>query len=289
MSDFMKPTDNTYFLNPEEEAEMTRLILQDDLVTEGMGGLFSEYNQQLPPTLSRILDVGCGPGGWALNVAFAYPDTEVLGIDVSERMISYAMARAVTQKRQNVSFEEANVLQPLAFADASFDLVNMRFMVAALKRTTWPALLSELVRVTRPGGIIRLTEFDAVGVTTSRAVQRVLHWSYQLLHRMGYGFSPDGLDLGMTPLLGLLLAEAGCQEIRQQPHALDFSSGTALHASQYRNYENVYQQFGSAIIAAGLATEEDYWLSYEQMLSDMQQPDFRGLWYLLTCWGTKPV
>lgn len=289
MSDFTKPTDNTYFLNPEEEAEMARLITQDTLVTEGMGGLFPEYDQQLPSTLSRILDVGCGSGGWAIDTAFAYPNAKVFGIDVSQSLISYARIRASTQKRQNVTFEVANVLQPLAFADGSFDLVNMRFMVAALKRTAWPTVLSELIRITRPGGVVRLTEFDAVGVTTSQATQQILHWSYQFLHRMGYGFSPDGLDLSMTPKLGYLLAEAGCQDIHQRPHVLDFSSGAALQPSQYRNYENVYYQLGPGIIAAGLATEEDYWRSYEQMLLDVRMPDFRGLWYLLTCWGTKPL
>src|SRR5947207_7899921 len=67
------PTDSSegqssYFIDAENAAEMARLIDQDHIITKGMGGLFAAI-----PDLSRIsraLDLGCGPGEWALEVAF---------------------------------------------------------------------------------------------------------------------------------------------------------------------------------------------------------------------------
>jgi len=37
----------------------------------------------------------------------------------------------------------------------------------------------------------------------------------------------------------------------------------------------------------GCATE-DYDAVYQQALIEMQQPDFRAIWPIITAWGTKP-
>jgi tRNA G46 methylase TrmB len=50
-----------------------RLMIQDRLLTKGMGGLFPERADL--SNLHRILDIGCGPGAWALDMADAYPVT----------------------------------------------------------------------------------------------------------------------------------------------------------------------------------------------------------------------
>src|SRR5712691_5576152 len=74
----LMPTDqpqseSTYFIDAESAAEMARLMIQDRLLTKGMGGLFPERADL--SNLHRILDIGCGPGAWALDVADAYPVT----------------------------------------------------------------------------------------------------------------------------------------------------------------------------------------------------------------------
>src|SRR5689334_21298094 len=116
---------NTYVIDTESAAEMARLMRQDQLMTAGMGGILSEIDLS---GIQRVLDLACGPGGWPLDVAYTYSDMEVVGVDISERMITYARAQAQVQQRTNVSFRVMNILQPLDFADASFDLINARFL-----------------------------------------------------------------------------------------------------------------------------------------------------------------
>src|SRR6266436_6885658 len=112
--------ENIYFNDPESGAEMARLMDQDRLITRGMGGLFPERSDL--SGIQRILDVACGPGGWAQEVAFAYPEIEVVGFDISRAMIDYANAFARVQGLHNLSFQVMDILQPLTFPDSSFDL-----------------------------------------------------------------------------------------------------------------------------------------------------------------------
>ncbi len=106
--------------------EMIRLMIQDYAVTSGMGGPLAE--QPDPASLHRVLDIGCGPGGWLLETAFRYPHMELTGIDISWRMIEYARAEAQARKLSDrVEFLVMDALRPLDFPDDSFDLVNMRF------------------------------------------------------------------------------------------------------------------------------------------------------------------
>ncbi len=55
MSDDSVSSENTYILDAESSAEMARLMQQDRMITEGMGGLFPERDDV--STMHDILDV----------------------------------------------------------------------------------------------------------------------------------------------------------------------------------------------------------------------------------------
>jgi SAM-dependent methyltransferase len=120
-----------YVVDAESAAEMARLIRQEQALSQAMGGIFSTEIDL--SHVNRIVDLACGPGYWALEVAYAYSDLEVVGIDISERMINYASAQARIQNRQNIHFQTGNILAPLPFEDASFDFVNARLIVGFMK------------------------------------------------------------------------------------------------------------------------------------------------------------
>jgi ubiquinone/menaquinone biosynthesis C-methylase UbiE len=74
---------STYIVQDRNnEEELTRLKLQDQMFSAAMGGPLSE--QPDPPRFRRVLDVGCGTGGWLIEVARIYPSIELLiGVDES--------------------------------------------------------------------------------------------------------------------------------------------------------------------------------------------------------------
>src|SRR5690349_18746328 len=109
-----------YLIDTESSAEKARLMQQGRLLTKTMGGLLPE--QRDLTRFRRVLDVACGPGEWALDLAFAYPEIEVIGIDISQQMIEVAREQARIQGIENIQFHEMDATKPLDFPDNYFDL-----------------------------------------------------------------------------------------------------------------------------------------------------------------------
>jgi ubiquinone/menaquinone biosynthesis C-methylase UbiE len=160
---------STYVVQDRSIEELTRLQIQDQLVTASMGGVLPE--QPNPTIFQRVLDVGCGTGGWLIEIAKAYPSvTQLVGVDISEKILEYARAQAVAQQvSDRVQFRAMDALRMLEFPANSFDLVNQRFGMSYLRTWDWPKLLHEFQRVARPDGVIRLTEADMIIQSTSMA------------------------------------------------------------------------------------------------------------------------
>ena len=262
--------------------EMIRLMIQDSTVTAGIGGPLSE--QPDPAALHRILDIGCGPGGWLLETAAAYPHMELTGIDISWRMIEYARAQAQAQKlTDRTEFLVMDALRPLEFPDDSFDLVNMRFGSSFLLVKDWPRLLSELLRVTCLGGIVRLTDL----VTTqsnSPAYNRLVKMGHCAFYRAGYSLTEE--KLGIVDELPQVLSDSGCQHVQTKDYTLEFIAGTVGGQNLYEDARYGFQT-GLPFLQKWGCTSEDYDAIYQQALIELQQPDFRATWSVVTAWGTK--
>jgi SAM-dependent methyltransferase len=281
---------NTYIFDPESSTELGRLMNQDRQLTKGMGGVFTGLSAEEIATFNNVLDLGCGPGGWALDVAFAYPHIEAAGIDISRAMIDYANTRAQVQKLPNASFEVMDITKPLEFADGAFDLINARYLFAVLKRDSWTSFLKEALRLLRPGGILRLTEPADLSVSSSPAIARLNALVSQMLWRSGYGFSPDGTTMpAVAYRLPSLLRAAGLQEVRTQAYAIESSAGTPTWADTYHNAEVGWSQLIPLLVRARIASQEELEPLYQQMLIEFQQPDFALMWQVVTVLGKKPL
>lgn len=282
------PSESTYFIDAENAAEMARLTNQARLITRGTGGLLSELSA--PANMRNILDVACGPGGWVLDVAQAHPGVQVVGVDISTLMIKYAHAQALTRGLENASFTVMDALKPLAFPENSFDLVNARLIAGFMLKAVWPTFIQECLRITRPGGIIRLTEceFGMGGITNSPAYEKLFDMGTRAMKSAGFSFSPDGRNVGITPVLGCLLRDAGYQNIQQKAYVLDYSAGTESHGDWYQIFMVFWKLFQPFLIKMGVTTQEEVDVLYHRALMEMQTDSFCGIWFFLTVWGQKP-
>lgn len=276
----------TYVIDSESEAEMARLLRQEQLLTRGMGGVFPEK-----PDLThvqRVIDLACGPGGWALEVAFTYSDIEVIGVDISERMISYAQALAEAQQRKNVSFHTMDILKPLDFPEASFDLVNARLISGFMLREQWPIFFHECLRILRPGGILRLTEVEG-GLVNKPHVEKIAQLSMRAMNLAGMNFSPNGLYYGILHVLPRFFQQAGLHKIDKMAHFIDFSFGTEAHEGYYHNAALMMPLLEPLITKMQLATAEEWHDLMQRGLAEIYEEDFCTAWLMLTIWGQKPA
>jgi ubiquinone/menaquinone biosynthesis C-methylase UbiE len=289
MSTPLEPEKNelqsTYFVQDRRnKEEMTRLTIQDKMLTTSMGGVLPEQTD--PKNFRRVLDVACGTGGWAIEAARTYPTMSLAGIDISDKMITYADERAkAEQVAERVSFRVMDTLRTLEFPPASFDLVNLRLAVSFVRTWDWPQLLNEFERVTRDGGIIRLTEAD-IGETNSEALTSLCRILLQAFYNAG-NFFTDQRD-GLTSELIPLLTRCGLSNVQTREHILIYHSGTPAIQYFAEDMQHLFRTL-RPFFQKWTRLPEGYDELYQQMLIDMQQPGFKFRWRFVTTWGSVNV
>jgi ubiquinone/menaquinone biosynthesis C-methylase UbiE len=100
----------------------------------------------------RILDLGCTMGHNAVPLAQAFPDAEVIAIDVSATMLRYAHARARAMGVKNITFRQANA-EGLDYPDGHFDLITTAMFWHESSSKAMPIKLREINRLLAPGGL----------------------------------------------------------------------------------------------------------------------------------------
>lgn len=282
-------TDNTYIIDPENAAEMARLVNLDRTVTRAMGGPLAALPEL--PRDSAVLDLACGPGGWVLDVAYECPDLDVAGVDISQTMIAYANARARSEGRSNASFGVMDIAQtPLDFSDESFSLINARLLVSSLRQERWQPLVQECFRLLQPGGVLRLTETESAGSTNSPSFEHLTELLGLAFRKADYGFLLPGRlhPPVITHLLGFFLRKAGFTQIACKAHIIDSSAGTQNWSGFYQNTLVLFRVVQPFIVKAGIASSEEIERLYQQMQIEMNSDDFCCVWTFVSFWGVKP-
>lgn len=275
---------STYVVqNRSSREELLRLRIQDQMVTTEMGGVLPE--QPDLTVFQDILDVGCATGGWLITVAKTYTHlSRLVGIDISNKMLIAARAEAETQGVQDrVEFLEMDALHSLAFPDASFDLINLRFAQSWLRTWDWPVLLQGFRRIVRPGGVIRLTDSD-FWEGNSPAFQRLNAPWPEAAYRAGLYFTSE--RNGVTSQLACLLEQQGVKSVQTQAHRLEFRAGTPAGEHFFENVR-LGARTGLPFLRKWGKVPDNYEDLYQQMLREMQQPGFVATWDLLTAWGNS--
>jgi demethylmenaquinone methyltransferase / 2-methoxy-6-polyprenyl-1,4-benzoquinol methylase len=115
----------------------------------------------------RILDVATGTGDLALALRAAGA-AEVVGLDFSAPMLDEAMRKeAVTVGDGHISWIEGDAMS-LPFSDESFDAVTVGFGLRNMP--SYPAALSEMLRVLRPAGTLVCLETTPLRAPVLRAI-----------------------------------------------------------------------------------------------------------------------
>jgi ubiquinone/menaquinone biosynthesis C-methylase UbiE len=108
---------------------------------------FERALDQVEPPPARALDLGTGTGDGAVAIARRFPETEVVGVDISRAMVEAARRKTPPDLAGRVRFDVADA-SALPFDAAAFELVTLANMIP---------FFDEIARVLRPGGFVVFT------------------------------------------------------------------------------------------------------------------------------------
>src|ERR1700760_612054 len=110
-----------------------------------------------PHAAGKVLDVGCGTGNLAVELAKNPALTSIEAFDFSPAYVAYAKARSADRR---INFQTADACA-IPFADGSFDLTLSMLVLPFIPEPH--RAVREMVRVTRPGGTVAACMWDLRG------------------------------------------------------------------------------------------------------------------------------
>jgi ubiquinone/menaquinone biosynthesis C-methylase UbiE len=137
-----------------KETDLERQKLLAKLLAATTDKLLS--NIRLPAGI-KCLDLGCGIGETTRHLARRLDSSaEVVGVELNPDLVDAAKDLSSGQG-QHIRFEQGDVTR-LNIADNSFDFVFARYLLMHLPEPE--AVLKEMFRVCRPGGVVAVIEPD---------------------------------------------------------------------------------------------------------------------------------
>ncbi len=277
---------NRYPIDVENVEEMNRLAKQAQLVTQYTGLCPAEIE---PKPRQEILDIGCGPGEWVLDIARKHPGCQVTGLDISQRMIDYASTCTYVHRLTNTHFIQGDACKPLPFPDLSFDMIHSRFITSFLVTPVWPIFLLECYRLLRPGGVICNTEVENMGTTNSPALAAYSSLLTCYQRKGQHCFNTDGPYSGISAAQGPLLRKVGFDAIQQKAKIMDFSVGTSAFSRIVDDYATMMVLLQPALLREKIVEEEKLTCLHTQVLAEMHMDTFHAIETFYTVWGYKPI
>lgn len=203
----------------------------------------------------KALDLGCGAMGILRPLAQSVGETgTVVGLDSDATQLAAARSFVEEAKLHNVTIVEGNAFDT-SLPTGHFDVVHVRFLFAPVGRDI--ELLTEMLRLLRPGGVIAIQEPDA---SCWNVAPPNSSWS-DLKAAILSAFRAGGGDFDAGCRMFEMLRAAGVQQISQR--------NAVLAATGQHPYKRLPLQFAGSlkkrILDGGLLSAE----RLETCLSDV--------------------
>jgi ubiquinone/menaquinone biosynthesis C-methylase UbiE len=277
---------SNYINNTESAGELARLIKQSILLDACRPAIPRVFQGR---TFGSILDIGCGPGSWAMNISTLFPGADIIGIDISRLMVEYATARASILPEKNVCFEVKDALNPLQFPfeNEDYDFINLALASSWVPTVAaWMQLLQQCFAMAQRGGIVAVTESE-IALTNSQALNRLQ--TILLAAFQASGRSPSvGQSFGVTTHLGRTLRAAGFQQVTIEVNTFDFSYYNQMENMAWRDTIPILiYETKTFLLNQGVTTEQELEEVAYQAQIEMYQEDFCGIAPVYTFTGVK--
>ncbi len=111
--------------------------------------------------VTRLVDLGCGFGKSTWPMKRTFPDAEVIGIDLAAPCLRMAHAKSEALGLA-IDYRQGDA-QATGLEAGSADLVASTMLLHEVPRPALEAIISEAARILKPGGILRMLDFQFTG------------------------------------------------------------------------------------------------------------------------------
>lgn len=140
---------------PNDETELTRLNVVHQIYLIILDGNLTTAPLSTPSP--RILDIGTGPGDWAIEMSTAHPTATIIATDIG--VFDSGLGHLTLP---NVEFQLADAQSQWTYHDP-FDLIHLRGLSGTFQ--DWPAIYAQAFTHLKPGGYIEVADADPAGDT----------------------------------------------------------------------------------------------------------------------------
>lgn len=101
-----------------------------------------------------ILNAACGAGFWTLDMAYTFPQAQVMGFD------AFDAKKIQVNTAPNIVYKDGDITKHMSLPDNCMDLIFQRDTSYMMPHERWPLHVAELFRIVKPGGYIELVEYS---------------------------------------------------------------------------------------------------------------------------------
>ncbi|KAI9311347.1 S-adenosyl-L-methionine-dependent methyltransferase [Dichotomocladium elegans] len=266
------------YMLPNDEEENDRAHQQHWMINVAFGSQFdSPIEDQLEQGI-QVLDSGCGPATWTLEMAERFPCSTFHGTDISPRF-----PQAI--KPSNCQFSIHNIVDPLPFPSDTFTFIHQRLLSLGLLETEWDQARRTalgLMRTLKPGGWIELLEvsyttYENAGPKVTLLMQSVV----------AHGKS-KGLNPGVAHELDDLLRKAGAVNVSSRKVNIPINHGGKLGQLFWEDFRDLFMAMYPIFsrMHPELADIEDYRRFIDDIKEECKTNETCLCWY--RSHGQKP-
>ncbi|KAI9249413.1 S-adenosyl-L-methionine-dependent methyltransferase [Phascolomyces articulosus] len=178
----------------------------------------------------QVVDIGCGPGTWVLEMATEFPNADFHGVDICPMF-------PATIKPNNTFFKQQNILDGLPYPDNSIDFLHVRLMLTSLTQEQALKILGEIMRVLKPNGYVELRDVEyrvqRPGPVTDALINRKLYEFFDKSYNIKFDLSHH-----MSTLLMMSCRqEGGFVDIHQEKVTVPLGWGGQLGEIHSQNLD----------------------------------------------------
>jgi len=181
---------------------------------------FAEFSSNGP-----LLDVGTGTGSMAFAMAARWPERPIVAIDIAEPYVAYAQSKPAGA---SINFEVGDA-STLRFENNTFSGTTAQLVLNFVPNPS--AALSEMKRVTRPGGIVVGAVWDFRG---GLVYQRLL-WD------TAAGIDPQAAVARDKLFSGALALPDGLSQLFGAADLADVQRDSITFRMDYSNFDDYWQ------------------------------------------------